>query len=779
MNEKLRRLREYLDENQETIPIYKAVLKALETGLKPDLESSSVVQEPATQYKTDFFVPHLSSPAVSSFIGEIAATRMPKSILDPTCGSGILLKTVADRTDASTVHGVEIAEDIARTASSLLGESASVFVGDILQSSLPLKESYDLIVAEPPFGLKMKSPVKIEGAHIPLHGTFSDVLAAWTCTKLSDAGMAILILPSAFLWSKRSEHAKKAMADLGCTVTGCIHLPNRSLQGTEIEAYVVIIEHGDQDTLFVGQYTADIAHQRVLIKNLISHKEGHRPAQGRLCSWSNFRGYAAIEAQDRIQRLVLRLGFEPVPMSKLVLDATKMNTKSSEQFEIKPNSVYLPLAGRGKATTTQESLLEELKDYVQLQIDPNLGDARFVAHLFNRELGQAILDTVRIGATIERVRLSDLLTRTFYIPPLKIQTKVLTSLDRIASIRGEIDELETALWTDTRKIHQLARQIEAVNHEDRFEDWIESLPFPLATILWRYRAASGSLREKYETLIHFFEALAEFIATVHLSAFSSDTEIWSQHKQGLQSALHRKNLSLERGTFGAWRCVSEYLGPRLRRMMNTSPDVCTALYRTHNLQTLSMLASSKLLGVLQQANSIRNDWVGHVGVVSEQKAKAVHDELFSLAQQCRGILGRSWLDYELIQPAESRFRDGLFHYTVRRLQGTRSAPFETAERESIEGMHDGALYLFDPSSDRGLRLLPFVRVMPSPQTEANACYFFNRLEKNGDCRYVSYHFENDPELVQNFNDTIKTMNRLGIINMRPGTNDEDKGRVSF
>jgi len=761
MNESIRRLWQYLDRNRDTTPIYQSVLKALEKELASDAQPDAV-SEAGAQYGSGFYVPHLSSPTVAAFVAEIAATKSPNSVLDPTCGSGILLKTAADRTEASTVHGIEIDEGVARTSDVLLGDDGAVFVGDCLQTELPLEKAYDLIVAEPPFGVRMEAPIAIDGVDSPVRGDFTDVLAAWVCTKLSEGGMAILILPPSFIWSRRSEQAKRAISDLGCAVNGCIQLPSGSLQGTGIDSYVVIIERTEQDEVFVGQYTTDPAHQKVLIKNLVSRKEGRRPAQGRLCAWREFRGYLPIEAQDRIQRLVARLGFKPVPMSKLVVEAVRTNRTAFERLEPKANSVYLPLLGRVEATDSQESLPKGLKDYIQLQLDPKLADARFVAQLLNRELGQAILDTIRTGTTVELVRQSNLLEATFYLPCLSVQEQVLSSLDRIASIRGEIDELEMALWADARSIDQLARQVEVVNHEDRFEDWIETLPFPLATILWRYRAASETPRQKYETLLHFFEALAEFLATLHLSAFSSDAEIWSQYRAGLCRAMKGQNLSLERPTFGAWKCVSEYLAPSLRRMKEKSADVCFELYRTHNEQTFNMLASPKLLEVLQRANSMRNNWVGHAGAVGERQAATIHDELFSLVQQCRGVFGRCWLDYELIQPGETRFREGLFHYKVRRLQGTRSAPFEIVERESIEGMDDSALYLFDPSNDRGIRLLPFVRVMPSPRTEANACYFFNRLEGNDQCRYVSYHFAQDAELTNAFEDTRDALTALAL-----------------
>lgn len=751
----------YVDEHRGTDSMPEVLASALAT--LTDIEiTPALLDEVSKRFGSGFSGSHLSSAGLSSFIAELAATKDPKTLLDPTCGSGLLLKTVADRVDTPTVHGIEISEIIVPITERLLGKSASVFCGDALFSTLPLLEGYDLIISEPPLGLRMRQPLTLAGLEEELRGDFSDLLICWMCTRLAEHGMGIIIVPSSFIWSRRSKQAREAIEGLGCAVTGCFQIPRGSLQGTAIEAYVVVIERGSQEDVFVGQYTKDASHQRILANNFAVRKEGKSPAQGRLCSWADFRGYSPVEASARIERIVRRVGFHPVPMSTLVAELTRTNKMSFELLEPKPNSVYLPLAGHGKSATSQERLSERLRDYAQLQLDPSLADARFVEHLLNRELGQAILDTARTGMTIEHIRPSDLLASTFYLPSLKIQAKILASLDQIAGIRGEIDELESAVWTDTRSIDQLARQVEVVNREDRFEDWIETLPFPLATVLWRYRADSNSAREKYEVLLHFFEALAEFLATVHLSAFSSNTEIWSQHRENLHRVLDRNNQTLERGTFGTWRNVSGYLGARLREMKDRPANVCFELYRTHNPQTLNILASSKLSEVLEQANSVRNNWVGHVGAVSDRQAEAVHDELFSLVQQCRGVLGRSWLDYELIQPGESRFRDGLFHYTVRRLQGTRSAPFETVERESIEAMDDRVLYLFDPNSDRGLRLLPFVRVMPSPRTEANACYFFSRLEGNGMYRYVSYHFAQDAELTNAFEDTRDALRALAL-----------------
>jgi hypothetical protein len=71
-----------------------------------------------------------------------------------------------------------------------------------------------------------------------------------------------------------------------------------------------------------------------------------------------------------------------------------------------------------------------------------------------------------------------------------------------------------------------------------------------------------------------------------------------------------------------------------------------------------------------------------------------------------------------------------------------------------------SLYLLSRNgSNKALKLLPLIQVGPSPQSAKNACYFFNRLEKNG-VRFVSYHFIDKPELTETFADATEAIKFL-------------------
>ena len=132
--------------------------------------------------------------------------------------------------------------------------------------------------------------------------------------------------------------------------------------------------------------------------------------------------------------------------------------------------------------------------------------------------------------------------------------------------------------------------------------------------------------------------------------------------------------------------------------------------------------------------------------MSETIAKDVHDRLEVLVQQMREVFGRKWQALEPIQPGASIYSQEVFSVTSSRLMGTRCNPFEKRVYESEDPLETGGLYLFDAVSRRGLKLLPFVTVMPSPEQSADACYVLSRAGGGGRARWVSYHFEQESQI---------------------------------
>jgi hypothetical protein len=276
-------------------------------------------------------------------------------------------------------------------------------------------------------------------------------------------------------------------------------------------------------------------------------------------------------------------------------------------------------------------------------------------------------------------------------------------------------------------------------------------------------------RIKYKVLLHFFEALAVYMATVHLSAFNSHEQTWRVQQGRLLKTLAKEGLSLERATFGVWKVVVELLGKAAREMSKT-PDQEPLLRQMYAMpyRSLDMILDPEIASTIVRATSIRNTDDAHGGAIGKVRAAAIEDELLQLVDQIRAIFGRGWQRYELIQAEKMTLEEGgLFRVEAKKLMGTRNQ-FQSQEYQTSGAMVTGRLYLLEEGASEGLQLLSLVRMMSSPSDIGNACYFYNRVEDDRH-RFVSYHFENESSVCEHFGDTAMTVKRLITLPALPGT----------
>lgn len=84
-------------------------------------------------------------------------------------------------------------------------------------------------------------------------------------------------------------------------------------------------------------------------------------------------------------------------------------------------------------------------------------------------------------------------------------------------------------------------------------------------------------------------------------------------------------------------------------------------------------------------------------------------------------------------------------------------PFQKTEIQVVsEPLQNGQLHLYVRDGQQALPLLPLVRMIAIPETEQNACYFYNRMERN-EIRFVSYHFGRESDVTRSFEDTAEAL----------------------
>ncbi len=323
------------------------------------------------------------------------------------------------------------------------------------------------------------------------------------------------------------------------------------------------------------------------------------------------------------------------------------------------------------------------QNYAQVVIDPARSNSRFVARFLNSEFGKELREQSKSGAVIPKLNKQNLKELRVFVPNLQTQRTMLEIEARMAAeqntllgLQNELDEFRRELWANPRTAAHVEKRLSGLSKRlggglkeqmaERLDQWFETLPFPLASILRAWQATpSQDFRTKHKHLLHFFEGTAEFVSVILLSAFSSNEALFGPHKQKLAEAMQKQNLSFQRATFGTWKLVVEYLGKQTRELLSVNgkkPEdaqndraLCADIFADPSLGLPEALSRKELAAILSTTNKMRNDWSGHSGVVGQEEAQLRNEQLLAEVQKLRGAIADTWVETQLIHGLHAGF----------------------------------------------------------------------------------------------------------------------------
>lgn len=310
---------------------------------------------------------------------------------------------------------------------------------------------------------------------------------------------------------------------------------------------------------------------------------------------SNTR-YNIIEEQYR------KVGIRRQVLGGFALAINFTNEAKGFEFEEYSNTIYIPLHSTSEVTTTiSQRRSKQPYNYAQIVLDPNKAIAHYVARFFNQDVGQSIRSQITAGSSSVRILKRKIFQLPVYLPNRDTQAKTIEVDTKITNIINEFQLLQNTAWTKPSSLKNIVSSLNTYKREESFSIWLNSLPFPLASIVWLYNNTfEKDYKRKYEILLHFFEALSEFMANILLSAIIAEESLFKEKCQQLQSLLPLA--SLEKATFGTWVKIFEYLAKEGRKMLHGSlenQDHCATIFRTKNRETLDMLFSKGIIEILQ------------------------------------------------------------------------------------------------------------------------------------------------------------------------------------
>ena len=287
------------------------------------------------------------------------------------------------------------------------------------------------------------------------------------------------------------------------------------------------------------------------------------------------------------------------------------------------------------------------------------------------------------------------------------------------------------------------------------EAWMETLPYPLASILWA-GVSSFNYEHKVKYLLNFFEALSEFNFNLILSGFATDRIFFEREVSAyLKKENEYRDDWFEKPSFGIWNNLYYNMASILRNQLINSykRDNCLKFFGNPKIEFLESLSNFELVMLLKEVSKHRNIWEGHGPRVSEDEYHKRYNILLNDLFKVRDILQDVYRYSFLVIPVQGTMENGEYHYTVKRYMTTRS-PFRPMNLDSNAPLDNSKLYLATSSKKDHLELLPlFINV-------DDVCYFYNgKNEETGLARYNSYHYDREPEILVPF-DRLEWVLRL-------------------
>lgn len=676
--------------------------------------------------------------AVIQFIDLFVEADQPQNVIDPWFNKESYL--TYDKIKGKGFCPVQ--EEFAMIKELPLSKNINLKLGDGLKLLESNEELYDLVVSFPPLGRRIRKPDKT------ISGDYSSDLLIESCKHLTDNGYAI------FLTSTNLSFDGKIRASLkenGVQIKGLFQLPEGSLLPlTAINTYIVIAQKQAVQETFVAELSNDDLINRAIFKNFKNQIEGKKLPLGRFVDFESFKSYNNLSQLEELRRIGQRTGLTAVKLPELSEYIKTIKNEKEAKKKHNSSKVYIPKIGNSPVVTSPSDFRIKPNNYLQVCLKNEQVNPDFLSNYFSTELGRLSLESCQFGNAMPSISVSSLSDCIVYIPDYSTQIATIDVNNKLNIYRQKLSLLQSGLWKRPVDFRKILKEIKPFEKASNIETWLDEIPFPLSSILWKYYATTNP-KDKYEYLLHFFEALPEFLCMILLSAYNQNREFYeSQSKEWLKNDKKFSDW-YKRTDFGGWNNQFANLAKATRTFIsnNEKKDLVLNLLGRPDRSFLDFITSKQVFNILDEVRSYRNDWKAHGGVSNKREDETRVTLLEQKLGELREIIKNSFSNCRIIVPGTNSYENGVFSYKVKELIGNRT-PFNETEIESTIPMDVNRLYFLTEDNTKPIELLPFIKY----NQESKACYFYNKIE-SGNSRWVSFHFEETSEIKEPLDSTFE------------------------
>lgn len=537
------------------------------------------------------------------------------------------------------------------------GTSSSAVSG---LSNLPPDAQWQMILCQPPLGNKTRGDKAADG--------FGGEVVRDLAPFLAENGTMYWVTGRGVLWAPR---AKKTLNDLqgdGLNVIATIDVAPGAFPGTSIPAAVIALRRAVPSKRFVAALRGLDDAEPVATAFLTGPTRKGGPSWSWLSS-SDPRTFTDLERARVLRELTPRGPHTMVPLGSLLKDDKVIKADQGRtEGDLTAAFLFVPEYATSAVTADLDSQTVKPKAVYRLTIDSSKANPRFLSQLLNSPYGRHLRETAARGATIKRISKDTLLSLELPMPDIDTQDMIARIGSDMGLLRASLRDIGAELnqdWTGLSEVAETIDKLKAVlDIERQIEDWWGELPYPLATIYRRYQV-SPDPRERLETLLHFFEMAAVYLATIGASHVKLMRNDW---KDVLARWLHpRGSAGIERADFGFWVSLAGASLKDVNRIGSDKDLRALAIERAGSeiIQFTSLIGSlGKATEPLDVARRYRNSWKGHGGYIKPSDAERLVEEMAPSVRDFYEIAASTLRALQLVKPGLAEVTDTGHRYQV-------------------------------------------------------------------------------------------------------------------
>jgi hypothetical protein len=566
---------------------------------------------------------------------------------------------------------------------------------------------------------------------------------------LSGKGSFYWITGRGITFNSRGARTLASLHKQGLHLAASIETPPGAFPGTMIEGAVIVLRREVPNKRFVAALR-DIETAEATAAAFLA---GPTRKGGPNWVWidpEDSLSFSALEQFRLVQKLTPRGRHTMQPLGAL-LQADSVERADRPVVESRQPSVFLfiPEYAGSRVTADLDEQTVKPNAVYRLALDPLKANPRFLSQLLNSPLGKHLRAAAASGATIQRVSADSLRTLQLPIPDLATQDRLARVGSDIGLLQAAFQEMQSTLDKDWSALNEIAEKIDGLKAvldiERRIADWWRELPYPLATVYRRYQV-SAEPKERFDTLLHFFEMAAIYLAAVGTSYVKALRPDW---EEVMARWLHPVGAAgIERADFGFW------IGLAGASLKDTSRIASDKELRANAIELAGpelfqhapeIGRLGKATDVLEVVRRYRNSSKGHGGYMKAHDAARLDAELQQSIRDLYEITASTLRHLQLVRPGMAEITGQSFKFQIQKLSGS-DPTFEKEQVELDRPIKSNALAFWMTDARSMCRALPFFRLGVPQQPQETSFYVFNRVE-NGGFRWISYQEAREQEFV--------------------------------